>query len=132
MEKAISLEEMFDKIKAEDENAKIVLDSADKTVEIIRKVVAARERAGLSQREVAKRCGIKQPALARIEALKVVPKLNTIIKIAKAVGVEVTAFDENDSLFSQTRLIAMATTVIGLTYNNIQQNLGGFARGTSN
>lgn len=38
----------------------------------------SRLRAGLSQTELARRAGISQPALARIESGRVTPRLNTI------------------------------------------------------
>jgi len=46
----------------------------------------ARLRAGLSQREVAERAGISQPALARLESGRIVPRLDTAQKILRACG----------------------------------------------
>lgn len=49
---------------------------------------AWREHLGLSQREVAGRMGVSQPAFAKMEAPGVTPRLPTLKKIAAALGVE--------------------------------------------
>lgn len=41
---------------------------------------------GMSQRDIAAILGVKQPAVARFELLEVVPRLDTVIKYAMAVG----------------------------------------------
>jgi len=49
---------------------------------------AWREHLGLSQREVAGRMGVSQPAYAKMEAPDANPRLATLKKIAAALGVE--------------------------------------------
>lgn len=49
---------------------------------------AWREHLGLSQREVARRMGVSQPAFAKMEAGDAKPRLATLKKIAAALGVE--------------------------------------------
>lgn len=96
MKKLRSINQIFEKYKRENEESKIIIETADEVVEIINKIVKARRNLNLSQRDLAKKCGIKQPALARIEQFNVIPKLNTIIKIAKCVNVEINAKDKNN------------------------------------
>jgi len=45
-----------------------------------------REAAGLSQRELARRLGCQQPAIARLEAGQVSPNMRTLERIADALG----------------------------------------------
>lgn len=97
MKKLRSVNEIFEKYKNENEENKVVIDTADKVIKIINKIVKARINLKLSQRDLAEKCGIKQPALARIEQFNVIPKLNTIIKIAKCVNVDIDAKDNNDT-----------------------------------
>lgn len=92
MKNAISLDQMLQNIKARSEDSRLTIEAAEKTIKIINKIVESREALGLTQRDLAKKCGIQQPALARIETCKVIPKLNTIIKIAEAVGVKIESF----------------------------------------
>lgn len=55
-------------------------------VELIGKMIEAREKKGISQRELSKLSGIKQPAIARVESMKVTPQIDTIIKILIPLG----------------------------------------------
>lgn len=46
----------------------------------------ARRSAGMTQRELARESGIPQPAIARIESGKVVPRISTIERLINACG----------------------------------------------
>jgi len=48
----------------------------------------ARRAAGLSQRELARRSGVPQPAIARIERSRQVPRSDTLERLLKACGFE--------------------------------------------
>lgn len=55
-------------------------------VELIGKMIDAREKKGLSQRDLAKLSGVKQPAIARMENLKATPQIDTLLKILAPLG----------------------------------------------
>ena len=55
-------------------------------VALIGKMVEAREKKGLSQRELAEISGVKQPAIARLESLKATPQIDTIFKVLHPLG----------------------------------------------
>ncbi len=57
--------------------------------ELLCHLVAARNKKGLSQRDLEEKTGIKQPMLARIEKGDSDPQLSTLIKIATACGVKI-------------------------------------------
>jgi transcriptional regulator with XRE-family HTH domain len=46
----------------------------------------SRLRSGLTQQELAKRTGISQPALARIESGRVIPRIDTIERLLRECG----------------------------------------------
>lgn len=54
--------------------------------EIIEATIEARKQAKISQRELSKKTGIKQPAIARIEKKLCSPKVSTLIKILYPIG----------------------------------------------
>ena len=54
--------------------------------EIIEATIQARKKSKLSQRELSKKTGIKQPAIARIEKNLCSPKISTLIKILHPIG----------------------------------------------
>jgi ribosome-binding protein aMBF1 (putative translation factor) len=60
-------------------------DMADEFA-IVRELIAARARAGLSQTEVAQRMGTTQSAVARLESGKRLPSMRTVERFAQAVG----------------------------------------------
>ncbi|WP_247216250.1 helix-turn-helix transcriptional regulator [Synechococcus sp. C9] len=68
----------------------LVYDNLSTEFALLRQMLAAREEAGLSQAEVAKRMGTKAPAVARLEASlmtgKHSPSLATLRRYAEAVG----------------------------------------------
>ncbi|MCD8023602.1 MAG: helix-turn-helix transcriptional regulator [Lachnospiraceae bacterium] len=55
-------------------------------VDLIGKMIEAREEKGISQRELAEMSGVKQPAIARIESMKSTPQIDTLIKLLVPLG----------------------------------------------
>ncbi len=128
MKKSISLAQMFENIKETSEDAKLTVETAEKTIQLIEKLVKTREALGLSQRELAEKCGIKQPAIARIETFKVIPKLNTVIKIAEAIGVKITALNTIESTQIQALFSISSIIVQNMTYGDtyLYNTTGGY------
>lgn len=59
-------------------------DALQPEYEIIRKIIAARIELGLTQKELARKCGIKQSNISRLESGKANPTIKFLQKIAKA------------------------------------------------
>jgi ribosome-binding protein aMBF1 (putative translation factor) len=59
-------------------------------VELIGKLIAAREARGLTQKELAEAAGIKQSAVARLETLKATPQIDTLFKVLTPMGYKLT------------------------------------------
>jgi Predicted transcriptional regulator with C-terminal CBS domains len=53
----------------------------------------ARRRAGVTQRELARRSGVPQPTISRIEAARMSPTLDTLVPLMGACGMELTLID---------------------------------------
>lgn len=62
----------------------------DFEIELIGKVIQAREKRGLSQSDLAILCGLKQPAIARLENLKSTPQIDTLCKVLEPLGYKLT------------------------------------------
>ena len=58
--------------------------------DVIRNLTAIRKKKRISQADVESITGIPQSSIARIEKLNVSPKLETVAKIAQAIGYEIT------------------------------------------
>lgn len=53
---------------------------------LIMKMVEARESRGVSQRDLSKLSGVKQPAIARMESMKSTPQIDTLLKVLVPLG----------------------------------------------
>ena len=58
----------------------------DLQVELMKKMIEVRERQGLSQKQLAEKCGINQSAIARMEKMNHVPQVNTLLKLLAPLG----------------------------------------------
>ena len=65
----------------DEEEAKINLE-----MDIIRATIKARQQANLSQSELSRKTGIKQPAIARVENGTHSPTISTLIKLLVPIG----------------------------------------------
>ena len=59
-------------------------------VELIGKLIKAREAKGLTQAQLAEVVGIKQSAIARLENMKTTPQINTLFKVLTPMGYKLT------------------------------------------
>jgi transcriptional regulator with XRE-family HTH domain len=53
---------------------------------LIGDIIAERERQGISQSKLAEMAGIKQSAISRMESLKALPQLDTLLKVLQPIG----------------------------------------------
>lgn len=58
--------------------------------DIILQMINQRNELGISQRELESITGINQAAICRIETMKNVPQLDTLIKLMKPLGLKIT------------------------------------------
>jgi len=78
------------KIKTYDEYME-TLDPVDRErinckISIMSKMIEARKQKGLSQKELASIVGMKQPTIARLENLRTVPTVDTLIEVLYPLG----------------------------------------------
>jgi ribosome-binding protein aMBF1 (putative translation factor) len=61
-------------------------DSLEDEFAVAKAVIAARNRAGLTQTELARKMGTTQPVVARMEGGRIQPSLRTLKRLADATG----------------------------------------------
>lgn len=66
--------------------AKRDIEEMEQLASIISAIIERRKELGITQRELADKCGIPHSSVARIEACTVKPNVETIIKIMKPLG----------------------------------------------
>ena len=79
-----------DHVKAVDPESKADIEEAENLAAIVGAMVEQRNALGISQRELAVICGIPQSSVARIEAYKTTPNLDTLLKIFQPLGLKLT------------------------------------------
>lgn len=84
-----SLEEAFEQFASASEENRDVLATSIKLNELIERMVEERKDQRMTQREFAEVVGIKQPMIARIEKLESIPRLDTFIKMADRLDLEI-------------------------------------------
>ncbi|MBP5744439.1 MAG: helix-turn-helix transcriptional regulator [Oscillospiraceae bacterium] len=88
--KSVSFDDVWEELKSEDEESRRVFQTAEDTAKLINRLSGERIRQGLTQEELAGKAGLKQSAVARMESVKSVPRLDTVLKVADALGLEMT------------------------------------------
>lgn len=82
--------QLAEKKRATDSSFKEAYDALEDEFSALKELLAARKDAGLTQADVAKRMGVSQPVLARIESSlgnrKHTPSLSTLRRYAQACG----------------------------------------------
>ena len=66
-----------------------VLLLPDKCIAIIDKLIELRKAKGLTQKELAQASSLTQSVIARLESKKATPQLDTLLKVASALGCEI-------------------------------------------
>lgn len=131
MKELTTVNQMWENLKTEDEEDRLTIETSEKVISLINKIINARKEQNISQRELAKKCGLLQPALARIESFKTIPKINTLIKIAECVNLSIEALDEQQKN-SYLEVSRIASVVMQITYETRSTSMGGYLYGRGN
>lgn len=75
-------------VKSQSTNDAKTIEEIEEQATIISAVIQQRHVLGISQRELANRCGIPQSSVARIESMKTTPNLDTLLKIIRQLGLK--------------------------------------------
>lgn len=62
----------------------------DLIADIISQIIERRQELGISQRELEKITGVKQEVICRIENMRNMPRLDTLVKIMEPLGLRLT------------------------------------------
>ena len=76
-------------VKSQSIKDKKTIEEIEEQAAIISTVIEQRHALGISQRELAARCGIPQSSIARIESMKTTPNLDTLLKIIHQLGLKI-------------------------------------------
>jgi len=83
-----SLEDWLKEESAKDPSFAAGLDENFNKYRLAQELRIMREKAGLSQKQLAERVRTKQPSIARLEAARAWPKLDLLQRVARALGAE--------------------------------------------
>lgn len=86
--KEITFDDLLNRIESEKPEERINIEVAKNISDIISALIRARTDKNLSQRELAEKCGLHQSAIARMERLQTVPRLDTVMRVASCLGMK--------------------------------------------
>ncbi len=69
------------------------IEEMEALAKIISEIIKKRNELGISQRELAEICGLPHSSVARIESCTVKPKVDTLLKIMKPLGLTLITTD---------------------------------------
>ncbi|MCU5744934.1 MULTISPECIES: helix-turn-helix domain-containing protein [Bacillus] len=77
-------------------------------INLISQLVNRRIELGLTQTELAKRSGLKQSAIARMESIEgAIPRLDTLEKVIRALGMKIMLVEDENAATLSSPLYAM-------------------------
>ena len=71
-------------------------------IELVMQIIAARKARHWTQHDLARRAGIRQQALSRIECQKTLPNLKSLVKLAEVLELELVFIPRQSSLAEST------------------------------
>ena len=69
------------------------LEQIEELAVIVSAMITRREALGMTQRELAVKCGIPQSSIARLESMKTTPNIETIIKVMQPLGLRLSVME---------------------------------------
>ena len=87
-------EDFKKEVKSMDSSVKEDIEEMEALARIITAIIDKRNELGISQRDLANQCGLPQSSIARIEACIVKPKIDTLLKIMKPLGLTLSAVSQ--------------------------------------
>ena len=75
-------------VKSINADEKRNMEEIEEMASIVGAMVQQRNALGLTQRELAARCGMPQSSIARIESGKTAPNLDTLLKVMSTLGLK--------------------------------------------
>ena len=75
-------------VKATDHATKSDIEIIEELTSLISSIIAKRNELGMSQRDLAAECGLPQSSVARVESFKTIPKLDTLLKLMRPLGLK--------------------------------------------
>lgn len=77
-----------DHVKGIDPVAKKDIENIEELTTIVSSLITKRTELGISQRALAAECDLPQSSVARIESFKTTPKLDTLLKLMRPLGLK--------------------------------------------
>ena len=75
-------------VKSIDSENRHDIEQLEELSSIVSSIIKRRNELGISQRALAEQCGIPQSSVARIESFKTMPKLDTLLKLMRPLGLK--------------------------------------------
>lgn len=79
-----TIDSLFDPERFATEKERSTIEISSKVADIVLALIEERVKKGLTQQQLADKCGMKQSAIARMESIESIPRLDTVIRVGTA------------------------------------------------
>jgi ribosome-binding protein aMBF1 (putative translation factor) len=76
-------------------------DEIQLKIDLVGKLIEAREQKGISQKRLAEMSGLKQPAIARLERMQATPQIDTLFRVLRPLGYTLAIVPEKESAYNK-------------------------------
>ena len=76
--------------KAYSTEIKVDIEETEALASFVTSIIQRRNELGITQRELALLAGLPQSSIARMETMKTVPNIETVLKVVKPLGLQLT------------------------------------------
>ena len=94
----LTFDDALNEIKNIGEKERETIETAEEIARVINGLADARIKKGLTQRQLAEVTGLKQSAIARMESLQTIPRLDTLIRVARSLGAYITVEESKTNI----------------------------------
>ena len=112
-----SIHDVFEELKELGPEERRIIEDSEEISRIVNRLATERVQRGYTQRKLAEKCGLKQAAIARMESLQAIPRLDTLVRVASCLDIKLAFVPARKSIDVQNTVIDFSSYRQRYRYN---------------